>query len=117
MPREIKFRAWTDNLKDGGEMYYQEYSKSLSPIFSPAGYGLGNPSLIIMQFTGLKDKNGVEIYEGDIGTDVNDEWYEVKFDNGAFIVIHDGNVIEELSEVADGMGIIGNIYENPELIK
>jgi len=66
--KEIKFRAWTDNVKKGGEMYYQYVDRALSysPLFSPAGYGLLNPSLKIMQSTGLNDMHGREIYEGDI---------------------------------------------------
>jgi hypothetical protein len=74
MTREIKFRAWTDNLKDGGAMYYQRLTDYLTPVFSPAGYGLFNPTLKIMQFTGLLDK------------------------------------------ICDEFNIIGNIYQNPELL-
>jgi len=106
--REIKFRAW-----DGEKILKDIPIKSVS---------IGNnlemmgTTLILMQFTGLHDKNNVDFFEGDIATDINDEKYEVIFSDGAFVVIHDGNVIELLSEVASDIEIIGNIYENPNLL-
>ena len=73
---------------------------------------------ILMQYTGLKDKNGKEIYEGDVGVDgENDAYYEVVFDEGAFVSHYDGNITEYLSETASQMEIIGNIFENPELLQ
>lgn len=74
-----------------------------------------------MQYTGLKDKNGTEIYEGDIvkcrhGIGV------VKFHNASFVFDWDFNALNELMHVwkEDSVlqvEIIGNIYENPELLK
>lgn len=70
----------------------------------------------LMQFTGLKDKNGKEIYEGDILEYVERDWNKLKdltvrcdvvFEDGAF----KPSIDPENSEV------IGNIYENPELLK
>ena len=68
----------------------------------PAGYE------DLMQFTGLKDKNGKEIYEGDIvRQDYDNALCEVKFISGCFSPFkHDGQFV-----------VIGNIYENPELLK
>ena len=85
-----------------------------------------------MQYTGLKDKNGKEIYEGDIYKS-NGYYYEIIFHEGAFCVSKIGvfdpvpvNWKGQSSEGSDDciieqwsseFEIIGNIYENPELLK
>jgi len=146
MTKELKFRAWTDNLKNGGEMYYQREDQYFNPLFSPAGYGLLNPSLKLMQFTGLKDKNGKEAYEGDIvSTPHFFNWtitgYEKKrifFKDGAFGVKENEHGFIALKSLFKGIEssktyisnygeiyrefepmfeVVGNIYQNPELIK
>lgn len=111
MTREIEFRAWTDNLKDGGKMYYQRENEYFSPTFSPAGYGLLNPSLKIMQYTGFKDKNGKKIYEGDVVYICGLGNYQVKDIRADYDTLLNASVENDIGE------IIGDIYQNPELLK
>lgn len=112
--REIKFRAWD---RKGKQMIEHEHLMMTCDGFSALDEEATMfPMEIIMQFTGLLDKNGKEIYEGDITTsEISDEPKEVVFWEGCFC-----------HKWEDGRGhifnpkkleIIGNIYENPELLK
>jgi uncharacterized phage protein (TIGR01671 family) len=78
----------------------------------------------IGQYTGLKDKNGKEIYEGDICNCREYECFgkiEWNEDNAGFyfyVVVEGGGFDEEcLYEYADELEVIGNIYDNPELLE
>ena len=69
-----------------------------------------------MQYTGLKDKNGKEIYEGDILLTNNQTYnYEVKFEDCSFGVQTKHYGFINLIGCGE-LEIIGNIYENPELL-
>ncbi|ODV55444.1 YopX family protein [Lysinibacillus fusiformis] len=153
MSREIKFRAWDELEKrmwtlddageDSGDGSIQYFSENGSLEFGRLEYydtGLGVNSHFekfpLMQYTGLKDKDGKEIYEGDI----------IRFTNGIDEVYEEvGTVVFDLEECGykaqytdDGVThciylinpkvfadkyteityeIIGNIYENPELLE
>ena len=69
-----------------------------------------------MQYTGLKDKNGKEIYEGDIICAYDRNGSVVYDELRASYIVHD-RWSEVLCHVANACEVIGNIYENPELLK
>jgi len=124
MNREIKFRAW-----DGKKMHsvcrlgLRGFSTDLwstSPIACDSRY---TESLQIMQFTGLLDKNGKEIYEGDIlSVERNCLWDDgrhniaVEFRHGCFVSSDNGTALSILN-AGFRPQIIGNIYESPGLLK
>lgn len=119
--REIKFRAWDSNAN---EMYQDVGTLPMSADHYSriAGDGLAyrhdNPKIELMQYTGLKDRNGVEIYEGDFGTGIDrngNPFSGVVFwkDGGFRIKTHDSKHGEPLFFFKE---VIGNIYENPELL-
>lgn len=99
MTREIKFRFWNPNIKTLTEAGTLQRMLKFEAEFPDRWDG----NIVFMQFTGLFDKNGKEIYEGDI-TLLGDITRVVEFKDGSFIGWH--NECE----------IIGNIYENPNLI-
>lgn len=71
----------------------------------------------IGQYTGLKDKYGKKIFEGDICWEEHNECYGVvKFEEGKFLYLWE-NIAEDLWEVADDIEVSGNIHENPELLE
>ena len=85
--------------------------------------------VVLMQSTGLRDKNGQEIFEGDIIINGKDVMFMKRHNTLGFYVeqkgkvefIADGAILEEFEEdakeIADSLEIIGNIYENPELLE
>ena len=123
--REIKFRAW-----DGWSRKMMEVEQL---NFSPNIEGVNindlprQKHLILMQYTGLLDKNGVEIFEGDIVKEYDNFGYKVlevyyDQDNVEFELKRDhekgGSYHTPLYRegAAKYCEVIGNIYENPELL-
>lgn len=83
-------------------------------------------SLNVMQYTGLLDKRGVEVYEGDIVEAMQeyelgeDKWYgigEVEFYNGSFVFRYKIDDSWGLLTGFDEIEVIGNKFENPELLE
>ena len=116
--REIKFRAW-NKILNRMDNWYDLVDKNLRNIFimkDHNGYEL-------MQYTGLKDKNGKEIYEGDIVKAlISGKWFV-----GKVIYEHSGFTIDVMNNKELEFGrrgiighwteVIGNIYENLELLE
>ena len=72
--------------------------------------------MILMQYTGLDDKNGKEIYEGDI-VKYENMTGKIMFFNGSFIMSNFEETEEwELGVINEELEIMGNIYDNPELL-
>ncbi|EAF5455153.1 hypothetical protein DJ588_00225 [Listeria monocytogenes] len=73
--------------------------------------------VVLMQYTGLKDKYGKKIFEGDICWEEHNECYGVvKFEDAKFLYLWE-NIAEDLWEVAASIEIYGNIHENLELLE
>ena len=119
-----KFRAWDKRknkwvdypiyIDSEGNIYWQNYERGLQEA----------DDLIIMQYTGLKDKNGVEIYEGDLvehDDDIGDGWEtyepaEIVFDIDYAQFCFKWDVSNFLINYKN-LKVIGNVYENPDLVK
>ncbi|HBF2507399.1 TPA: hypothetical protein KN164_003506 [Clostridioides difficile] len=121
---ELKFREWN---KNGKEMYsYDEmmcYSKNLLRewVYSGVYLPTSNENFEVMIYTGLKDCIRKEIYEGDIVSYILsfEEFIgEVKFEEGFFVIDNEmlGENVGLFHEIAV-VKVIGNIYENPEMLE
>lgn len=125
--REIKFRAW-----DGKSMWFPTDENDLMILLGDSGYfevqdhGQGTKavclfnsadsnSVSLMQFTGLKDKNGKEIYEEDI-FEWNDMVGQVIFEEGCFVFNCKYVRMTMRDHLPSEYKIIGNSYEHPHLL-
>ena len=124
--REIKFRAWIKEVDEIREVEYINFwEKKISyPHKFCKEYYLNADfdEIELMEYTGLKDMKGKEIYEGDILFEsFGEKYYKVVFENGSFRAEFEGDFEEHsfdlIDVVAQGCEVVGNIYENPELIK
>lgn len=129
-----KFRAWDSVEKKFVEHFFITDNGLICNMEKPtSGYNSPIPieksELILMQFTGLKDKNGKEIFEGDILKVANNDssWFEVvKYDHEkAMFISKEVNLKYEVPETTMydlfspylfKVEVIGNIWENPDLL-
>jgi uncharacterized phage protein (TIGR01671 family) len=126
--REIKFRAWDkaeQALKEVIELNFSQWWVTTGEgMWGGERNSFKNEETdrhILMQYTGLKDKNGKEIYEGDIINDsFGDRKGRIRYnDHVAAFEISEYDGIHMLSSHNCGrfFEVIGNIYENPELLE
>ena len=117
--RELKFRAWNRG-KMNSDVWNVFFQMSM-------GNHIGNEDFIPMQYTGIKDKNGKEIYEGDIVNEGDNYYSVVEWNDhvgGPGFFLHEYYPNGENDRYHDFHAyttypyeVIGNIYENPELLE
>lgn len=120
--REIKFRAWNAlDSRDECRMLYQPNFSADFRTIMPDGNEWDLP---VMQYTGLKDKNGKEVYEGDIVRWYRKSWAGNKDLEWAYEKVLWETISDDQGEYAGydythwwNGEVVGNIYENPDLIK
>ena len=129
--REVKFRVWD---------YEERQMKSVDSIHFPLGrcnrkcisvYNKEEDcyewvySYELMQYISIKDKNGKEIYEGDIVKYLDENWYEYNTFYNMGKVCYDDEFLSyyvtnrwsvEKEKVWNDIEVVGNIYENPEML-
>lgn len=125
MNRVIKFRAWFDDGKAQSMFFVGDEYGTTHDLDCCRCAQQGQP-VTLMQFTGLCDKNGVEIYESDIIARADDhslncvvKWEHKKEFRGmadGYVEHRIGFAFDEYFFTLENCEVIGNIYQNPELL-
>ncbi len=116
---DIKFRVWD---KEQGHMYsvteWKSYAVEVDGNINEDGDNMLFENYILMQYTGLKDKNDVEIYTGDI---IERNGVRQKIQDltpvDRFYGSYPSPVEDDWMSWSEEYKIIGNIYQNPELLE
>lgn len=111
---EIKIRAWDKKTQ---KMWIPAdlYIISATRLFCTIDGKHNLPDLVFMQFTGLKDKNDVEIYDGDVVKDQFGQGVVIRHP-GYFSACGSILGVDAFSQSDMTLEVIGNIYKNPELL-
>jgi uncharacterized phage protein (TIGR01671 family) len=139
MKREIKFRAWdgeqmiTESLLKEYDTYFildlsgnfYPHTRTGDSEFEYDQSELNKKQYTLMQFTGLRDKNGVEIYEGDVVVNVGKHPHVIQWNESGFWTAQDSHKNDYgytgralfLKHEFPNIEVIGNIYETPDLCK
>lgn len=129
MGRQYKFRAWDKKDKVVRDVVGMSFYHDAVSVDIEYGKYLQDDAkrFELMQYTGLKDKNGTEIYEGDVVLDKYEEvkivqWYEGQFVvtrqvlNGSGKRFEYNNINNHINHYSK-FEVIGNIYENPNFLE
>ena len=132
--REVKFRAWNKGYEEmhydwgidsslGSALWHRMFANVSQSKAMSKGYELPRSyehfkGYVFMQYTGLNDSNGIEIYEGDVVKATDDRFFvsdeiigQVYWNYGCW------EVQQYIFKNLNNLEVIGNIYDNPELLE